>query len=87
MIVSEHDRDVAGLRAERFAEPDDSGTGVEDDDRTRRFVFDLEAGRVAAVPDRGRDRPGHRTAHAPEPDAHPGARLSGFFSGTEVTTV
>jgi hypothetical protein len=66
VIVRQQDREDARLTAEFAAETDDTGARIENDGAAGVLVGDFEARGVAPVPNRGRDRPRHRPAHAPE---------------------
>jgi hypothetical protein len=70
VVVRKQNREVARRVRDSGAETDDAGTGVEDQGRVGLLVGELDARRVAAVSDRGRGRPWHRAAHAPEPYLH-----------------
>ena len=70
VIVREEQADAARLALERFAQSDDPGTGVEDQQFSRRFVEQFDARRVAAVGHGGRRSPGRRAANPPKTDAH-----------------
>ena len=86
VIVGQQDgRGTLGL-AERLAEADDAGAGIEDEHSAGLVVADLDAGRVAAMPDGARRRKGNRAANPPELHPHPAILLRYFLRPASMPT-
>ena len=83
--MRQDDRDVARGLSKRLSETDDAGASVEDDDLTRRFVVDLQAGVLQPWP------MADGIAQGTEPRT-PQKRMcidvtADYFCGNSVTTV